>query len=155
MNIAYYFVVIILVSVLIKELLYIKDLKISTIKTPSEVLIVLITMIVIIVMSIILATSTSHYILGCVGIALLIVDWTKQGVSTKGLLITARGKELYKWEEISKINITVLDKIKVDYFNSANSKIITHIYSFNRYDKLKDTFNEHNLNYQAVNPGTR
>lgn len=66
-------------------------------------------------------------------------------------MITARGKQLYKWDEIGKINIRLTDKVKVDFYDKSESKIVTHTYALDKYNKLIDTFQEKRMNYQLIN----
>lgn len=153
MNFIYYITVLLIVTVLIKELLYIKDLKIRTKKTLGEILIFAIGIITIIVITIVFAKNTLHYIVGCTGVALLIISWSKQGVSNKGLLIVARGKQLYEWNNIKKAKINISKNIQVDYFSTLNSKIISHVYSTDVYEKILNEFNSHNLPYEIINKG--
>lgn len=151
MNFIYYITVLLIVTVLIKELLYIKDIKIRTKKTLGEILIFAIGIITIIVITIVFAKNTLHYIVSCTGAALLIISWSKQGVSNKGLLIVARGKQLYEWNNIKKAKINISENIQVDYFSTLNSKIISHVYSTDVYEKILNEFNSHNLPYKTIN----
>ncbi|WMJ77100.1 MULTISPECIES: hypothetical protein [unclassified Sedimentibacter] len=150
MNFVYYITVFLIITVLIKELLYIKDLKIKTQKNLMGVLILLAGILVIVIITVIFAKNITHYILGCVGVVLLIADWSKQGVSDRGLIVVARGKELYKWNDIKKARIKITDKMEISYFNTSNSKIVTHVYSTNVHDKILNEFNKHNLDYEIT-----
>lgn len=150
LNIAYYGVLILLVAVLLKEVLYIKELKISTKKTLGEVLIILIAIIAIVTITVVFSNNTKHYIVGCVGVGLLIVDWSKQGISNKGILLMSRGKEFYAWNQIKEVKINISNEIKVDYFDISHSKIISHHYSMIDYDRIRKEFEIHEVTYHTI-----
>ena len=150
MNITYYVAFFLLGAVLIRELLYLKDLNISTKKNIGEVLIIIIGIITVVTISVIFAKNTVHYVMGCVGLGLLIADWSKQGISKNGILLVARGKELYVWNEIQEASINISNKIKIDYFITSNSKIVSQYYSVDAYDKILKEFKNQGVTFKII-----
>lgn len=78
------------------------------------------------------------------------VDINKQGISKNGVLITARGKELYKWIDIHHADIFVTNTIKIIYYDNTNTKITTQFYSLKMYDGIISLFQDNNLNFETI-----
>lgn len=143
--------VVIIVTLLIQEVKYCKESVIKSLKTKFDIAATIIGAACLIIMTLILAKNPFHYVLGCCFILFVIADVAKQGISEKGLLITARGKQLYKWSEINLAEITISDKIKIVYLSKLNTKIATQFYPISMYDKIVKIFYENKLSFHVNN----
>lgn len=137
--------------VFIQEVRYLKAVEIKTIKAKSEIALMLIATVAITAMILILAKNPAHYMVGFVGILFIPVDVLKQGISAKGILIVARGKQLYRWNEIDHADIVISKQIKIQYFSKSKSKIATQLYPFSMHDKIIAAFNDHALSFKMTN----
>lgn len=150
MNLLSFIVVILLLSVLIKQIQYIRKLKIRTRKSTYEIMTIIIGILVIMTTVIYFAKNYVHYWIALLGIVLLIVAWMKQGISDNGVLIIARGKELYRWNEIGYAKIKKDDFVIVDYYSSSGSIIISHRYLEKDIDEIFKIFHRTNFKYEEV-----
>ncbi len=150
MNLLSFIVVILLLSILVKQIQYIRKLKIRTRKSTYEIITILIGILVIITMVIYFAKNYVHYLIALLGILLLIVAWMKQGISDNGVLIIARGKELYRWSEIGYAKIKKYNFVIVDYHSSSGSRIISHRYLEKDIDEIFKVFHQVDLEYEEV-----
>ena len=66
----------------------------------------------------------------------------KQGISAKGIIQQFRGKELYLWNEISRVDIEIADNIKVKYFDISNAQIGSLNFDRKKHEFLVDIFTQ-------------
>lgn len=140
-----------IIMVFIQEVRYLKTVEIKTIKAKSEIVIMLIVTVAMTAMILTLAKNPAHYIVGSVGILFIPADVLKQGISAKGILIVARGKELYRWNEIDHADIVISKQIKIHYFSKSKSKIATQLYPCSMHEKIIAAFHHHGLSFKVVN----
>lgn len=88
------------------------------------------------------AREWNHYLLGLLAILTLIALWMKQGISSKGIIQQFRGKELYLWNEISRVDIEIVDNIKVKYFDISNAQIGSLNFERKKHEILMDILTE-------------
>lgn len=129
------------------ELGYFRSTVIKTVKTSLEIIAAVIGVTAIAVVTFFFANNWFHYVLGFIGVLFVLVDVGKQGISENGILITARGKQLYKWSEIRHIDITVSSNIEIAYFSQTRSPIVTQHYSKKQYDKIIELLQRHELDF--------
>lgn len=86
------------------------------------------------------AAFAAHWFHGLVlacGVLLVIADVHKQGLSEAGLLMAARGRELYRWEEIHHAEITTsTDGVTVVYYVKIGSVIAKRQYRQSTLEKI-------------------
>ncbi|NCB33635.1 MAG: hypothetical protein EOM64_07095 [Erysipelotrichia bacterium] len=140
-----------ILMIVIQELKYWKSVKIITIKSKSEIMVMAVSIISITAMMLILAKTPVHYFIGCLGILFFAADIQKQGISAKGIMIVARGKQLYQWHEIDHAEIVLSKQLKICFFSKSNSKIATQLYPCSMQDKIVRIFNENTLPFQTAN----
>ncbi|MBE6049955.1 MAG: hypothetical protein E7214_04640 [Clostridium sp.] len=78
-------------------------MEISTQKTIIEEILFIISIILIVVITVFYAKDILHYIVGTLGIIFIILQFVKQGISEEGIMVIARGKDMYSWREIYRI----------------------------------------------------
>ncbi|MDD2586509.1 MAG: hypothetical protein PHT79_10185 [Syntrophomonadaceae bacterium] len=152
MNIINFIVIVMLLSVLTKQISYIRKLKIKTKKSFLEILTVVLGILVLITLTIFFAKHYMHFLIAFIGIILLVINWIKQGIFDSGILIVAKGKELYLWNEVRYAQINTGDIITIDYYSVSGSKIISHKFEMQNYDKILEIFEDNNIQFVIENP---
>ena len=137
-----YIALILVTTVFIKQLSYMKNLMIFTKKSKIEICMVLAGVLVLAIITYCFAKEWNHYLLGLLAILTLIALWMKQGISTKGIIQQFRGKELYLWNEISRVDIEIVDNIKVKYFGISNAQIGSLNFERKNHEILMDILTE-------------
>lgn len=94
-----------LILIILKQVRYIKELKLPTRKGAAEIITVIIGVGVLILITYKYANTMSHYFIGILGIILLLTSWLKEGITSKGFTSNYKYKEVILWSEIEKINI--------------------------------------------------
>lgn len=97
---------IVLILIAIHELRYLRKVVIKEKKSKSEIFVTIIAFIVISIITYFYAKCFWDYLMFATGLLCLVADVWKQGLSEDGVLIVARGKELYKWTETVKAMCT-------------------------------------------------
>lgn len=138
--------VLVLTEIIIKQFKDKKRLVISTKKTLLEKVIYLAAIAIFIVITILYAKGVIHYLIGILGILLLTIEFLKQGIFEEGILILARGKERYAWNEISKVQIVKSKDVKVTYYGKEGLAI-THKFAIERYKEIVALFLKNNIDY--------
>lgn len=152
MNNISFIVTILLLILLAKEHQLIKTLSIQTKKSIFEKIIIIIFILFLIMLVYFFAEHYLHYLIAILGLIFMIFAWMKQGISDSGILIDARGKQLYGWDQIGKAKISMGKTITIDYFNPSGSKIISHEYKLENYDKILKIFESKKLKFEISNP---
>ena len=136
-----------IISVSIHEIKYWKSVVIKANKSKLEILLVCVGIVVFSIITIFFAKNLLHYLIFPWGVMFVLTDVWKLGISENGLLIAARGKELYKWAEIHHVEMTISDKVKIVYFTKSNSEIATQFYSLDSFDAIMALFKKHNVSF--------
>lgn len=107
---------VLLILIILKQLKYIKALIIPIRKRIIEIVIVLFGIIIFIGIMYFYANMWIHYIIGIMGILVLLSSWIKQGISSQGFISMYRYKEIILWNEIEKVQVTNSKDVKVKLF---------------------------------------
>jgi hypothetical protein len=113
MNIFDIIIPVLFISIILKQLRYMKGLIIPTRKRPIEVITILFGIIIIMGIMYFYANTWIHYIIGVVGLLMLLSIWIKQGINSKGFISMYTYKERIVWNEIEKVVVTNSKDIKV------------------------------------------
>lgn len=140
-------VILFLVSIVRRNILYIKELVIPTKKTYWDGMLVMMIILMFIVITLIYGKQLIHYFTGILAIVYIILEFFKQGISNDGIIIMERGKGIYNWEELSKVEIKKGKNIKVTYLGKEGL-IVTHKFSLDKYKKLVDMFISNGVEYE-------
>lgn len=143
-----YIVLVLVTSVFIKQLVYIKNLIIFTKKSKIEICMILVGVLMLAMITYFFEKGWNHYLLGALAVLTLITLWMKQGISSKGIIKLFRGKELYLWSEISRADIEIADSIKVKYFSMSNAQIGCLNFERKKHELLMDILTK---NVRTVN----
>jgi hypothetical protein len=103
MNIFEIIIPVLFISIILKQLRYMKGLIIATRKRPIEVITILFGIIIIMGVMYFYANTWIHYIIGVVGLLMLLSIWIKQGINSKGFISMYTYKERIVWNEIEKL----------------------------------------------------
>lgn len=141
---------IVLILIAIHELRYLRKVVIKEKKSKSEIFVTIIAFIVISIITYFYAKCFWDYLMFATGLLCLVADVWKQGLSEDGVLIVARGKELYKWTEIHHIDILISDIIKVVYFEKQDSEIDKQCYPISSSEKIITLLQKHNVSYKVL-----
>lgn len=128
MNIGRIIAAILIVVVLCREVKYLRMVVVRTKKAKRELLLVAAAVVVLAAITLLLAKRWFDYAIGACAILLVLADVGKQGLSENGLLVVAKGKQLYRWAEIDHAVVTVSDDVHIDFFATTNTKIVTHAF---------------------------
>lgn len=139
-----------IISVSIHEIKLWKSVVIKANRSKLEILSVCVGIVVLSILTILFAKNLLHYLMFPLGVMFILTDVWKQGISKNGLLIVARGKEFYQWAEIHHVEMTIKDKVKIDYFTKSNSKIATQIYSLDSFDAIMTLFGRNNVSLKDI-----
>lgn len=146
MTIINIFILLLLISITIKDLKHIKNLMISTKKSLLETITVIFSIIVLVIIMYLYANSPIHYITGLFGIIMFICMWLKKGITSKGFVSMYRGQELIPWDKIEKVNIIRSKDIRVAIFGDFMEQIFN--FKNDDYDKIISILKE-KLPYNA------
>ncbi len=100
MNIFEIIIPVLFISIILKQLRYMKGLIIATRKRPIEVITILFGIMIIIGIMYFYANTWIHYIIVVVGLLMLLSIWIKQGINSKGFISMYTYKERIVWNEI-------------------------------------------------------
>lgn len=139
-------VIFMVLTMIMKQIPYMKKLKIPTKKTVFETIVYLAAILIIIVITLLYGKALIHYLVGTLGIALFTIEFLKQGIFEDGILILARGKEIYRWNEILNVQIVKSSYVKVTYWGREGLSI-THKFAIERYEEIVGLFIKNNINY--------
>lgn len=143
-----YIAAILMVIVLLEELNKIRSLIIPTKKSILEICIISCFEIVILIITYIYAYKWNDYVIAILGFILLFVSWSKQGISKEGILLCAKGKQLYKWDEIGEAKVKIKnDIIEVYYFNTVGVEIIKHTFNKKNMDSVISIFKFNKISF--------
>ena len=131
-----YFVILMLLILLAKQITFIRKIQIRTKKSTFEIGVFSVALLALAVLTIFFAKGYMHYLIALTGASFLLINWMKQGLASSGLLIVSRGKEEYAWREISSAKIKTSDKINIDFFNTSGRRIASHSYEMKHYKDL-------------------
>ena len=131
-----YFIILMLLILLTKQITFIKKIQIRTKKSKFEIGVFSIALLALAVLTIFFAKESMHYLTALTAASLLLIIWMKQGLTNSGLLIFSRGKEEYTWREISNAKIKTSDKVDIDFFNTSGIRIASHSYDMKHYKDL-------------------
>lgn len=59
-----------------------------------------------------------------------------KGLRIKHMIMNVRGKELYLWSDIKKLQISKTDYIKVVYFRNSGSKIVEQKFETKNHEQI-------------------
>ena len=144
-------VVVLLVAVLLKQISYITKLQIKTKKNTVEKFAIIASAVVLFWLTHIFAENNLHYVAGFIAILFIIANWIKQGISYEGILLVAKGKELYRWNEIGEVKVTMGDLVTIEYFNGKNLLIVSQSYKIDDYEKIKNILQDKGIKTELVN----
>lgn len=147
MNVSSVIAALLLVSVCVHEMKFWRTTIIKTHKTKFEIIVMCIGLLVLIGFVLVFGRKWYHYLLfGCT-VLFVIADVWKQGLSEDGLLIAARGKELFKWDEIYNAKLFMTNQVKIVYYTKQHSIIATQYYSVEDYDHIIELLRKNNVTY--------
>jgi len=101
------------ISIILKQIRYMKVLIIHTRKSYVEIITVLLGIIIVMGITYFYANTWVHYVIGILGIIMFISTCIKQGISSKGFISRYRYKESILWNEIEKVIVTSSKDIKI------------------------------------------
>lgn len=126
--------------ILVKQIMLLKDLIVATKKTNFEKATIVLGMILLLFLVYRFAATLLDYVFAVIAIITILAMFFKQGITSKGLTIYARGKETYEWSEISKAQIEDANDIIVTFFSTIGSPIIKQHYAKKNKEKLQEIF---------------
>lgn len=139
-------ILLLFISITLKELKHIKSLIVPTRKSFPEIITILFSIIVISSITYLYANSPIHYITGVLSIFMFICMWLKKGIIPQGFISMSRGQELIAWDKIERVIILSSKDIKVNLFGSFMEQ--TFNFKNDDYDKVIDILKE-KLSYNA------
>lgn len=75
----------------------------------------------------------------------------KQGIMDEGVLLVARGKELYRCNEMKEVKMTLDDLLKAELYNKRGARVASQTYKKEDFDRVKAFFKEKNIVTELVN----
>ena len=139
-------ILLLFISITLKELKHIKSLIVPTRKSLLEIITTLFGIIVISSIIYLYANFPIHYITGILGIFMFICMWLKKGITPQGFISMSRSQELIAWNKIERVIVLSSKDIKVNLFGSFMEQ--TFNFKINDYDKVIDILKE-KLPYNA------
>lgn len=144
-------ILLLIISIILKELKHIKNLVIPTSKSHLEIITILFSIIVMLIIMYLYAKALIHYITGLLCILMFICMWLKKGITSQGFISMSRGNELISWDKIEKVNVLRSKDIKVALFGGFMEQ--TFNFKNDDYDKVIDILKEnlpHNADLQII-----
>lgn len=137
-------------GIVVRNITNILEIEVATKKSSFEIIVFIGVVIILASIAIIYGKSIIHYLIGLSGILYFISELFKQGISKKGLLIIAKGKEFYSWDEIKEVEIKREDNVHVTFFSTGRVKICTHNFFLNDYKKVFEVLNKHHVKIEII-----
>jgi hypothetical protein len=119
----------------------IRGLVIPASKKTIEVVALVICSAILLGMTYIYAKTWDHYILGVLGVLILILPWVSRGITSKGFN-SIRGGSSGKWIKLKEVQVVMKKDVKVSFIISSLNKDIHH-YKKDDYDKIISLLREH------------
>ncbi len=113
MNITNLVIPLFFISIILKQLRYMKELIIPTRKSYVEILTILFAVIILMCIMYFYANIWIHYVTGILGIFMFISMWLKEGINSKGFISMYRYKDIILWNEIEKVIIISSKNVKI------------------------------------------
>lgn len=135
------------VFIIIRYILDIRELIIHTKKRKIEIMTLPIITIVILRIMFKYANSIVHYILGILGIVVILLSVFRLGITPKGFKGRKRGAFTWTWDKISSVHIIIKNDVKIEYYKKDTSDI--HIYKKEDYDRIMEILRE-NISYDKI-----
>lgn len=129
-------IILLLIHLISKQLKYIKELLLPTRKSVLEIVTITIGICVIGLITYKYANTSINYLIGILGIILLVTMWLKEGITSKGFTSMYRYKEVILWNEIEKFDVHKTSNVKITLFG----KFMEQSFKFRNedYDKIMD-----------------
>lgn len=133
-------IVFVLILLIFKHLKYIKELLLPTRKGAIDISVVIIGVCILSWLTYRYANTFINYIIGILGIILLVTTWLKEGITSKGFSSLYKYKRFISWEEIENIDVHKTNSVKITLFG----KFMEQSFKFKNkdYDKLMDILKE-------------
>jgi hypothetical protein len=140
MKIIDFIILLAFIILIAKQMKLIKTLIVPTRKNYIEISIIIIGISVFISLMYFFAKNPLHYIIGFLGIILIIVMWLKRGINSKGFASMYRYKELIYWDEIDRVVIVFSKELKITLFGDFMEQ--TFYFDRESYNKVMSIFQE-------------
>ena len=123
-----------LIAIIIIYLKDIREIIIPTKKSKLEIITVIISVIVISMITYLYAKNWFHYLIGFLGVVLMIVPLPRRGITSKGFH-SIRGVYWGNWNKLKSVHVTMNKDVKVD-FTGRYRTWETHYYEKEDYYKI-------------------
>ena len=145
-----FIVIVMFVDVIIKQWSYMRMLKIPTKKGVLEIASIILGILVFVSLTFYYATEYIHYLICVLAIVTFVFLWVKQGITDTGMVMHIRGKELYSWSEIKKVEISKTDFVKVTYFKDSGARIISQKFESKNYNQIIHVLQKNNVSIENM-----
>ena len=135
------------ISIIIRYIMDARELIITTKKRKTEIIGLSIGTIIILWLMYKYAGSILHYIVGVLGIIILILSIFRLGITSKGFKPNRRGPITWTWDKISSVHIIIKKDIKIEFYSKGTSDI--HVYKKEDYDRIMEILRE-NLSNEKI-----
>lgn len=134
MDILGVFISLVLGAMIILYLKNIREIIIPAKKSKFEIAVVILSVIIIFFITYFLGNHWGHYLIGFLGIVLMLVTLPRRGITSKGFR-SIRGINWGNWERLNSVRVTKDDDIKV-YFTGRFTSYDYHYYDKNDYYEI-------------------
>lgn len=144
-NVSSIITAVLLVSMCVRELVLWKSVKIRTLKSGGQLAGGAIGLILMLMISLYFREKCFHWLIFVIGALFIFADIFKQGLSDKGVLVAAKGRELFKWVEIIDAQIVVGEDIEISYTMEKGALVASQHYSSECLDAVTGLFKDHGV----------
>lgn len=137
MDIMSWVVLLALLILLVQQIQHIRQIRLKAVISTFAKVALTIGIITIVALAYFFAKNMVQYCIAVIGILFVLVDCNKQGISDQGVLVVARGKELYRWEEIESALIEVDTTLNIKFYLPTGVKIAFHKYKLEEDAKIR------------------
>lgn len=135
------------ISIIIRYIMDIRELIIPIKRRKTEIIGLSIGTMVILWLMYKYAGLISHYIIGILGIIILILSVFRLGMTSNGFKVNKKGVLTWNWDKISSVHIIIKNDIKIEFYRKGTSDI--HVYKKEDYDRIMEILRE-NLSNEKI-----
>lgn len=120
-------------------LLYVKDIsdiEVSALIRKSELALIIISIVDLLGVALIFAQVWSHYVVCILGLAIILLEFNRRGITTKGVIVSAELSIFGYWDKLHLVGLTQNDRIKLSITRKSILRNEVHYYDSKHYERI-------------------
>lgn len=139
-----------LLALFVKEFKYMRERKIPAIPKAGDLAALIIADTLFVLLGYFKAKTLFHAAVAALAVLFFTLDVLKQGVSERGVIITAKGKQLYLFSELSRAECSRGKKLSVSFYSQSGALLCRQYYRENQLPELTALFERAELPFETA-----